>query len=707
MNVVPSAAADSAPPAELVVQNGRMKGARRTLTGPMTLIGQGQDCEVRLNVDGIQSLHCLLVHSRDGYVIRDLAGDGSTLVNDRSVVGDEPLQDGDRIGIGPFQFQIQIPENARSENLKQMAAALKSERDALRIQAAAVAAQQAGLTEEEIRLDQRRVALQKQEQQLAARLHDRQQELRQLEESVHQEQASVEANRLAEAEHLHQAREELDQSRAQQEKLASELSQERQRLTEMRQRFKRRLQALWSQRREEFERRDRTLTALQTGLQIETGKLEQERFQLNEARLRLNGEIELGRRLLQDEWRKLCTAQEQWETTYRATHEDLSRRRRETEKREEAIAQAIQVLQQREGEEQPSQQAATTAIVPIATGEGHEDVAESLKRIAGFVADQRWHLLEQWQRLLRVQRSWEQGHGTALTELEGGSRRLQEREVHVQERAQQLLVQERLLEARLDQLQERQQALSQLRCSLEGWQARLKLQEASWHAEREEILSSVRAREEALAAQRARADHLHRRRTKRFKQFAADLDKAQIRCVQVRRQYLALWKACQQQQQALLAEQQNVTCQTAALERFRMECISQGDDPVATEKRLERLHRSGASQSAEALRQIEREREALSTQMSRLDERARWLEEREKALAAQTQAIAGQFTELEDQHLARSESDAQRTEETQRAQLQQRLAQQQAQELRQEVERLARMLLDEADASGPLGGRAA
>ena len=177
----------------LVVLNGRLKGARRPLTGPMTLIGQAQGCEVRLNVQGVKPYHCAIIQSVEGYLLRDLAGEETTFLNGKAVL-QQVLRSGDRIEVGPFQFQIDCPDSLQAENVRKVSQALRAERDALRIQAAAMAAQYAGLTEEEIRLEQRRLALQRQEEQLAGRLEERHRELREQEENLRREQDAFTAS---------------------------------------------------------------------------------------------------------------------------------------------------------------------------------------------------------------------------------------------------------------------------------------------------------------------------------------------------------------------------------------------------------------------------------------------------------------------------------------------------------------------------------
>ena len=76
-----SARAEVSAPAELIVQNGRLKGSSKPLHPPLVLIGRAEGCDIRLNVDGVRPLHCVLVHSPKGLILRDLQGGKGTLVN--------------------------------------------------------------------------------------------------------------------------------------------------------------------------------------------------------------------------------------------------------------------------------------------------------------------------------------------------------------------------------------------------------------------------------------------------------------------------------------------------------------------------------------------------------------------------------------------------------------------------------------------------
>src|SRR5262245_58348867 len=184
-----------APPGELIVQNGRLAGTRRPLNVPVTFIGRDAGCDIRLNVDGVAPLHCLLAFGPTGLVLRHLTGDNGTLVNGERVNA-APLRDGDLVAVGPFEFRLTlrpgaVPPAQPTPAASPPDASGSREKEALRIQAAAVAAQQAALAEEEARLLQKHGALQQQEEQLARHLEEKRRKLVQLHEQVQASRVSL------------------------------------------------------------------------------------------------------------------------------------------------------------------------------------------------------------------------------------------------------------------------------------------------------------------------------------------------------------------------------------------------------------------------------------------------------------------------------------------------------------------------------------
>ena len=140
--------------AELVIDNGRLKGTRRPLTPPLALIGRSAGCDIRLNVEGIHPVQCLLVFGPAGLQLRLVPGVTGTLLNGAPAV-DGPLADGDVLGVGPFHFQVSVNGSFPAQTAAAVQSEVESERvalrlhveqerEALRIQAAAVVAQQAG-----------------------------------------------------------------------------------------------------------------------------------------------------------------------------------------------------------------------------------------------------------------------------------------------------------------------------------------------------------------------------------------------------------------------------------------------------------------------------------------------------------------------------------------------------------------------------------
>src|ERR1043166_3711353 len=107
MGMEPQASA-AGTPVELVVLNGRQRGAKKPLDGPATLVGRADGCDVRLNVEGIEPFHCVIARGPDDATIRDLESSLGTFVNGQRVRSTR-LRDGDLLDIGPFRFRVLMP----------------------------------------------------------------------------------------------------------------------------------------------------------------------------------------------------------------------------------------------------------------------------------------------------------------------------------------------------------------------------------------------------------------------------------------------------------------------------------------------------------------------------------------------------------------------------------------------------------------------
>ncbi|TMQ29271.1 MAG: FHA domain-containing protein, partial [Planctomycetota bacterium] len=224
---------------EVVVLNGRAAVRRQPLTSPLTLIGRAVQCEIRLEAEDIEPLHCALAIGAAGPVLRDLGMGGLTLVNGQPITSCS-LQPGDVIAIGPLRLQLHLPAAADTA-----ADTTIREKEALRIQAAAVVAQQAALTEEEIRLQHRQSALVQQEQQLASLLEEKRQRLVTLREEARQAHDALGKERASYEERVAQVQSDLAASRRELSAHERGLQAERRQLFKLRHQLKRRWHRHW------------------------------------------------------------------------------------------------------------------------------------------------------------------------------------------------------------------------------------------------------------------------------------------------------------------------------------------------------------------------------------------------------------------------------------------------------------------------------
>jgi hypothetical protein len=724
-----------APGPALVVQNGRLRGVRWPLAAAVTVLGREPGCDICLALDGAQTLHCVVARGPDGFLVRDLTGAGGTLVNAEPVTA-APLHHGDTIEVGPYLFLADL-SGAPTGTASAVPEVCPGERDALRIQAAAVAAQQAGLTEAELRLQQERKALKRHEEQLADHLQQRQHRLRELQEQVRQDRAALKNERATAEQEMEGQRKGLAQAREETVRDLERASRERQRLVGLRKRLKQRWRRHWQEQEKALARRAQEAAAAEERLRQQAEGLQREREAHAQVLLRFNGEVELGRRQLHDEWLQLGLAQQRWEAALNREQSERVQRNRAFDLRaaemaagEHALAEQKRSWQQglshlkkehegldarirnlrhklQELERQPARPGAPAVAPPAAVpadpppaSQPAPDWPKELERLAGLVADQRLHLLEQWQRLLEATEAWHAERAAVAADLDLAGRQLANREQQVAEH-------EQALEQARAELVQRQEALSSVRCQLEGWQARLRSQETTWEGEREALLTEVKAREEVAAAQVRRLEELRQRWARRRRKELEDLQAARASCEDLRRHHAALWQECQKRRAKLAQEQREAAAQLVSLERFRLEMLTQAPDAAAAEKRIQKLRKRDLARLEGAERDLTRERQALQAETAYLQERARHLEQQEDELVRRYEAWSCRQTEWEDQQAASADAEERRHKELHRLQQLHAQDERQLAELRDELERVARLLLDEAEPSAPSANRAA
>ena len=92
------------------------------------LIGRDEDCHLRPKSDLVSRHHCMVLVEDDGVVVRDLGSRNGTYVNDQRIVGEQLLAPGDRLRVGPLEFEVRIvataPASARAIDLPAAAPAV-------------------------------------------------------------------------------------------------------------------------------------------------------------------------------------------------------------------------------------------------------------------------------------------------------------------------------------------------------------------------------------------------------------------------------------------------------------------------------------------------------------------------------------------------------------------------------------------------------
>jgi len=107
---------------QLTVMRGRNPGTTSDLklpAGPAAamgnggaarvLIGRRSGCDLSITGDEtVSSEHCEITWSNNRLVVRDLRSSNGTLVNGVPIAGDQPLENGDRLGIGRTEYRVGV-----------------------------------------------------------------------------------------------------------------------------------------------------------------------------------------------------------------------------------------------------------------------------------------------------------------------------------------------------------------------------------------------------------------------------------------------------------------------------------------------------------------------------------------------------------------------------------------------------------------------
>ena len=93
---------------KLKVLEGSHAGKEIAIRGSKFLIGRSDECNLRPNSDAISRRHCIIIVSGDVVGIRDLKSRNGTLLNGEKITSDRRLREGDRLRVGPLEFEVLI-----------------------------------------------------------------------------------------------------------------------------------------------------------------------------------------------------------------------------------------------------------------------------------------------------------------------------------------------------------------------------------------------------------------------------------------------------------------------------------------------------------------------------------------------------------------------------------------------------------------------
>ena len=93
---------------QLKVVNGKQSGHLITINRPKFMIGRAEDCQLKSRNELISRYHCVIL-TEEGYVgVRDLGSRNGVFVNGSKIEEETELRNGDRLTIGPLEFEMLI-----------------------------------------------------------------------------------------------------------------------------------------------------------------------------------------------------------------------------------------------------------------------------------------------------------------------------------------------------------------------------------------------------------------------------------------------------------------------------------------------------------------------------------------------------------------------------------------------------------------------
>ena len=93
---------------KLIVVGGTNPGQAIPVPGPKFFIGRAEDCHLQPKSDRVSRHHAVILVEEGFVAIRDFGSKNGTSVNGQRVTAEQELKTGDRLQIGPLEFEVQL-----------------------------------------------------------------------------------------------------------------------------------------------------------------------------------------------------------------------------------------------------------------------------------------------------------------------------------------------------------------------------------------------------------------------------------------------------------------------------------------------------------------------------------------------------------------------------------------------------------------------
>ncbi|MGE0606191.1 MAG: FHA domain-containing protein [Pirellulales bacterium] len=97
---------------KLKVLVGNNAGQEVKIAGPKFFIGRAEDCHLRPRSDLISRHHCVIIVEESLVAVRDFGSKNGTLINGERVRSEQELKTGDKLKVGPLEFEAIVTQSA-------------------------------------------------------------------------------------------------------------------------------------------------------------------------------------------------------------------------------------------------------------------------------------------------------------------------------------------------------------------------------------------------------------------------------------------------------------------------------------------------------------------------------------------------------------------------------------------------------------------